>query len=65
MHKLLLLDVTQSVHDRVVDPVLLFMSNEAWFHISGFVTAQNTCHWDTKNPHTIHEGPLHDQKVGV
>jgi hypothetical protein len=29
------------------------------------VNAQNTCHWDIKNPHTIHEVPLHDQKVGT
>jgi hypothetical protein len=33
------------------------MSDEAWFHLSG--------HWDTENPHAVHEVPLHDEKVGV
>jgi hypothetical protein len=44
--------------------MLLFMNDEAWFHLSGLVNAQNTCHWDTENPHAVHEVPLHDQKVG-
>jgi hypothetical protein len=25
----------QCVHDGIVDPTLLFMSDEAWFHLSG------------------------------
>jgi hypothetical protein len=44
----------QCVHDGTVDLILLFMSDEAWFHLSGFVNAQNTCHWDTENPHAVH-----------
>jgi hypothetical protein len=55
----------QSVHDRVVDPMLLFMSGEAWFHLSGFMTAQNASHWDTESLYTIHEGLIYDQKVGM
>jgi hypothetical protein len=55
----------QSVSDGIVNPTFLFMSHEAWFHVSGFVNAQNACHWGTENPHTIHEVPIHDQKVGV
>jgi hypothetical protein len=47
----------QCVHDGIVNPMLLFMSDEAWFHLSG--------HWDTKNPHAVHEVSLHDQKGGV
>jgi hypothetical protein len=31
----------------------------------GFVNAQSTGYWDTKNPHTIYEVPLHDQNMGV
>lgn len=34
----------QSVHDRIVHPVLLFMSDEACFRLSGFMNAQNTHH---------------------
>jgi hypothetical protein len=52
----------QSVHDGIVGPALIFMSNEAWFHLSFSVNAQKTCYWDNENPHTIHEVPLRDQK---
>jgi hypothetical protein len=37
----------QSVPDGTVDVTLLFLSDaKAWFELSGFVNAQNTCHWD-------------------
>jgi hypothetical protein len=55
----------QCVHDGSVDATLLFVSDDAWFHLSGFVNAQNSRHWDTENPHAVNEVPLHDQKVGV
>jgi hypothetical protein len=56
----------QSVHDKTVDPVLLFMCDEAWFHLNGSTKIQNTHHSDTKNSHTVHEEvPLHYQKVSV
>jgi hypothetical protein len=32
-------------------------------HYVSFLNALNTHHWDTKNPHTIHEVPFHDQDV--
>ncbi|PSN33709.1 hypothetical protein C0J52_26546 [Blattella germanica] len=41
------------------------MSDEAWFHLNGYVNSQNSCYWDTENPHLVHEGPLHDLKVSV
>jgi hypothetical protein len=31
----------QNVDDGIVDPQLLFMTYEAWFHVSGRVNAQN------------------------
>lgn len=31
----------------------------------GFVNAQNSCHEDTENLHTIYEVPHHDHIVGV
>jgi hypothetical protein len=52
----------QSVLDRTLNPTLLFTRNKAWFHFSGFVNSQNTCHCDTKYPHIIHNVPLHDKK---
>jgi hypothetical protein len=54
-----------NVHNGISDPNLFFMSDEAWFHVSGYVNAQNSRIWDTKNPHVLHQRPLHDIKVGV
>jgi hypothetical protein len=29
----------QAVHDRVLDPELSFFTDEAWFHLSGYINA--------------------------
>jgi hypothetical protein len=47
------------------DPTLYFMSNKAWFHLSGHVNAHNTRYWLAENPHILHQSRLHDQKIGV
>jgi hypothetical protein len=44
---------------------LPFFSDEAWFHLSGYVNSQNCRIWSTKNPHVFQETPLHAIKVGV
>jgi hypothetical protein len=31
----------QAVHDGVLDPKLTFFADEAWFHLSGYINAQN------------------------
>jgi hypothetical protein len=41
------------------------MSDEARFHVSGNVNAQNSRVCDTENPRVLHQRPLHDIKVGV
>lgn len=41
------------------------MSNEAHFHLSGFVNKQNFRYWSDSNPKTLHEKPLHSAKVTV
>jgi len=43
----------------------LFFTDEAWFHLSRYVNSQNTRIWEAENPHTVHEEPLHSQKIGV
>jgi hypothetical protein len=53
------------VHDGIVDPQLLFMTDEAWFHVSGRVNAQNARMWSDDNPHAIYQVPLQSEKVGV
>ncbi|PNF19552.1 hypothetical protein B7P43_G18247 [Cryptotermes secundus] len=48
---------------RILD--ITRFSDEAWFHLSGYVNAQNSRIWASENPHEIAESPLHPQKVGV
>jgi hypothetical protein len=55
----------QYVHDGTVDSTLLCMCDEAWFHLSGFATAQYTHHWDAENSPAVYEVPLNDHEVGV
>ena len=42
-----------------------FFTDEAWFHLSGYINSQNSRLWSSDNPHSLHETPLHDKKVGV
>lgn len=44
---------------------LTFFSDEAWFHLSGYVNSQNYRTWSTENPHVFHETTLHPIKIGV
>lgn len=48
-----------------LDMDLFFISDEAWFHLSGYVNSQNDRYWAAENPHHFHHTPLHDLKVGV
>jgi len=43
----------------------IWMSDEAHFHLSGFVNKQNFLYWSQANPRALHEKPLHSQKVTV
>lgn len=43
----------------------LLMSDEAHFHLSGFVNKQNFRYWATENPQHLHKVPLHSAKVTV
>jgi hypothetical protein len=52
----------QNVHDGIVAPQLLFMTDEAWYHVSGHVSAQNVrIRSDDENPHTLQHVPLHSE----
>ena len=42
-----------------------FFTDEAWFHLLGYVNSQNSRLWSFYNSHSLHETPLHDKKVGV
>jgi hypothetical protein len=47
----------------VLDQV--FFTEEAWFHLSGYVNIQNYRTRRTENPHNYTETALHPQKIGV
>jgi len=49
--------------DELLD--ITWYSDEAWFHLSGYVNSQNTRIWATEHPHEIHEVPLHSEKTRV
>jgi hypothetical protein len=55
----------QAVHDGVLDPKLTFFTDEAWFHLSSYISAQNNRYWSSINPSQTFEVPLYDQKIGV
>jgi hypothetical protein len=55
----------QEVHGGVLDPKLTFFTDEAWFHLSGYINAQNNRYWSSINPKQTFEVPFHDQKIGV
>lgn len=42
-----------------------FFSDEAWFHLTGYINAQNYRIWSAENPHEFRETQLHPVKVGV
>lgn len=42
-----------------------FFTDEAWFHLSGYVNSQNYRTWGAENPHVFIETDLHPIKVGV
>lgn len=45
--------------------LILFMSDEAHFHLNGMVNQQNCRYWANENPRQLHVRPLHVPKVTV
>jgi len=43
----------------------LLMSDEAHFHLFGFLNKQNFRYWSATNPTKLHDRPLHSSKVTV
>jgi hypothetical protein len=44
---------------------LIFFSDEAWFHLQGYINMQNNRYWSSQNPHLTLEVLLHPVRVGV
>jgi hypothetical protein len=57
--------VLQSVVKGEIDPQITFISDEAWFHLQGYINMQNNRSWSSKKKHLTHKSPLHPVKVGV
>ena len=47
----------------VINTVL--MTDEAHFHLSGYVNKQNYCYWAPENPQELHQRPLHSERLTV
>ncbi|KAI5739696.1 hypothetical protein M8J77_022292 [Diaphorina citri] len=47
------------------DNITLFTSDEAHFHLNGFVNRQNFRYWGAENPRELHKKPLHSPRVTV
>jgi hypothetical protein len=55
----------QSVIEDEIDPQLTFFSDEARFHLQGYINTQNNRYWSWQNPHLTREVPLCSAKVSV
>jgi hypothetical protein len=54
------------IQTKTVDILdVTFFTDEAWFHLSGYVNTKNTRLWSSENPCAVHEKPFHDQKRGL
>jgi len=57
-----MLDLIGEDEDLVND---IWVSDEAHFHVSGFINKQHFRYWSQANPPALHEKPLHSQIVTV
>ena len=55
----------KDIFENVPADAILITSDEAHFHLSGFVNKQNFCYWSESNPRELHERPLHSEWVTV
>jgi hypothetical protein len=55
----------QPVEEDEIDPQLIFFSDEAWFHLQGYINTENNHYWSSQNSLPNHEALLHPVKVGV
>lgn len=54
-----------AILDNVPNNAVVLSSDEAHFHLSGYVNKQNFRYWAENNPRQLHERPLHSQRVTV
>jgi hypothetical protein len=50
-------------HPEILD--ITCFTDEALFHLSGYINSQNTRVWAEENLHEVHTEPSHSEKIGV
>jgi hypothetical protein len=55
----------QSVVEGAIYSQLTLFSDEAWFHLQGYINTHNNRYWNSQNPHLTDEAPLRTVKVDV
>jgi hypothetical protein len=53
----------QAVYEGVLDKKLTSFTNEACFHLSGRISAENNRYWSSINLRQNSDMPLHNQKI--
>ena len=56
--------ILQNIHDGIIDPHLIFFSDEACPFTWAFLNSEWQI-WSTDKPNFIHETPLHGEKIRV
>jgi hypothetical protein len=49
-----------AVHDSVLEPELILSTDEAWFHMSEIIKAQNNRYWSSVTLRATFEEPIHN-----
>jgi len=42
---------------------ILFVTDQAWLHFSGYINSQKSTIWSAVNPHAMYESPLHSSEL--
>lgn len=58
-------EILKMIDDSTIDVGCLWFTDEAHFHLEGFVNKQNWRIWGTENPSVCLAKPLHSEKVTV
>ena len=53
------------IFNEELDPKQVWFSDEAHFHLDGYVNKQNWRFWGNQNPHIVHQRALHPRKTTV
>lgn len=57
--------MVEMIESRQIDINKIWFSDEAHFHLSGYVNKQNWRHWGSENPHLAIATPAHPKRVTV